>query len=773
MTCCSRINRAFTLWRPPSTKQRSQAVSLLAAVCLVSASCAPAEPPQPTAAIARDETLASTQEIVGVSFEPLRSRRQTGDAVPHMELTGILFLPGDQGLLLWDKSGRLSHHALTPEGLVLLGELKLDGVYNADDCGLISVALDPEWESNGYLYAAACSSQTHSTVTRYQFHVNDYAAVNASAATVIILGDPLAQKPWHNIGSIGFFADAEQSMWILVGEKALPDRAQDLSTQLGSVLRIIPGREPTQAGYVPHPNNLFGGPDSDPSLTLSPEIYAWGFRSPWRGAVDDLGRLWIGDVGDAYEEINLVRAAGDNFGWSAWQGGCQDSACASMRDPVVYWGRDADHPYRVDDPEAEPSVLRVAWVGAPYQHQAVDPYHGFLDNSVLIADMCVGFVRAVGVDSEGLVIRDDHVGHLAGLSGAAQGPDGYLYVTAYGGCTSDSEGIGGRVLRVVPRSRASTLRPGPQPRTDATLAEEPLGPMPQQLSETGLFEDMHARLPLARAARYEPLFPLWTNGADKERWLLLPLGTQVENIQAAPWEFPVGSVFGKTFAYPTDHGVEPVETRIIRRTLHGWDYHAYRWIGDDAELLSLERTIYVPVVGFGEQLWHAVPSRFECRTCHESHDTPVIGFDELRLNGHLAGANQQTQLQSLYAQGALRFKPPEPAESISASDALTFSVLGYLHGNCAHCHNDSPNSMSPLDLRHSQALTQLINVPTQGSGQLNGIRVTPGAPEQSVLYQSLVTDGSLPELRVMPPLGVQRPDTHAAALIEHWIRNLP
>lgn len=80
--------------------------------------------------------------------------------------------------------------------------------------------------------------------------------------------------------------------------------------------------------------------------------------------------------------------------------------------------------------------------------------------------------------------------------------------------------------------------------------------------------------------------------------------------------------------------------------------------------------------------------------------------------------------------------------------------------------------MSPLDLRHPHALAQLTGVPTQGSGQLSGLRVAPGAPEESVLYQSLVTDGSLPELKPMPPLGVQRRDADAAALIAAWIRAL-
>jgi glucose/arabinose dehydrogenase len=714
---------------------------------------------------------APQEEIIGIGFEPLRSRTAAGDAVPHMELTGLAFLPGDQGLLLWDKSGRISHHALTPDGLVLLGDVKLEGVYDYDDCGLISVALDPDWQNNGYLYAAACSSATHSSVRRYEFHAGAYEQVNASAQHVISFGDDHATKPWHNVGSIGFFPDAEHSMWILVGEKALPERAQDLTTQLGSVLRIIPSREPLSAGYVSHPDNPYGGAGSDPALTSSPEIYAWGFRSPWRGATDARGRLWVGDVGDAYEEVNLVRGAGDNFGWSAAQGGCQALDCQGMRDPVVHWSRDADHHYRVEDPDATPAVLRVAWVGVPYERGAYDPYRGFLADSVLVSDMCVGFVRAVAADGDGHVLRDQHVGHLAGLSGAAQGPDGYLYVTSYGGCTSDSEGVGGRVLRVLPRTHTPPQPQAALEHSGLSLAEQPLGPMPQQLSEAGFFADMASRQPIARAVRYTPSLPLWTNGADKERWLLLPPGTQVDNHVGAPWEFPVGAVFGKTFAYATDHGSEPVETRIMRRTEQGWEYHAYKWVGQDAELLSLERSILTPVVGFGEQLWHAVPSRFDCRTCHESNAMPVIGFDELRLNAPQPEA-AEWQLQALYAQGVLRYPPPDVPDSIAAPDALSYAVLGYLHGNCAHCHNDSAHSMSALSLQHTEALTQLIGMPTQGSGQITGIRVQPGAPELSVLYQAMVTDGSVPELKPMPPLGVQRKDYEAAALIEQWIRQL-
>ena len=84
----------------------------LAALCLVCVSCAAST--GPPAADGGSPATEPTPEIVGIAFEPLRSRTPSGDALPHMELTGLLFLPDEQ-LLLWNKSGRISHHALSPE----------------------------------------------------------------------------------------------------------------------------------------------------------------------------------------------------------------------------------------------------------------------------------------------------------------------------------------------------------------------------------------------------------------------------------------------------------------------------------------------------------------------------------------------------------------------------------------------------------------------------------------------------------------------------------
>jgi glucose/arabinose dehydrogenase len=724
-----------------------------------------------------DSESASHASRVGLSFVPIETHTAgpSQQTVAHMELTGLIFLPDDRGLLVWEKGGRVSHYEPDDHGLALLGEFRLDDVATDTDCGLISIALDPDWSNNHFVYAAHCISVTHSAVTRYEFHADDYDRVTTTAARVIEFGDPKATKGWHNVGTIGFFDDREHSMWVLTGEKKDPDNAQDPSTNLGGVLRIIPNRDAAGSGYEPHPDNPFGGPGSDPELQSSPDLYAWGFRSPWRGTIDDQNRIWVGEVGNAVEEINLVSSAGQNFGWGDEDGPCvarPGNSCKSLTNPVAWWGRGSNHRYRLEDDHASATVRRVAWVGVPYETNAGDPYEGFLDGATLIGDMCVGFVRALSVDPHGRVVRDDSVGHLIGLSGAAQAPNGQLYVTSFGACTSDSYGIGGGIYRVELDRHQTPSEPAPPiPTSDVPLVDDPLGPVPLKLSDTGIFADSKHTKPIERAIRYEPSLPLWTNNSAKERWVVLPEGGQIDNTRRDHWEFPVGTLIFKTFSYAGEDQEVRVETRLLRRMRDGWDYQAYKWRGDDADLLSLERS--VPVTNKPSdalKFKHEIPSRFDCRSCHESNETVVIGFDELRLSGTESG---ESQLEALAAQGVFKQPLPSDPDRVNDPDATTREVLGYLHGNCAHCHNASDNTMSKLDLTHRHALANLIGKQTEGSGQASGVRVMPGAPERSILFLAMSGEGDDPELQAMPPVGVQVRDKAAIKLIRSWISALP
>jgi glucose/arabinose dehydrogenase len=718
------------------------------------------------------DRLPTDPPIIGVSFERIAPVTKDGEKSPHQELTGMLFMPADHGVLIWEKAGRVSHYRFEGDALVLQGDLLVTDVLSDNDCGMTSVVLDPEWEENHYLYATHCVKRNVSLLVRYEFDGEHYD-IEDSRTLVMELGERGTRSAWHNMNGIGFFDDDEHSMWVLTGEKTIRTNAQDLTTNLGKVLRILPRRGEGSAGYDPHPDNPFAG---DPMSSSGPDIYAWGLRNPWRGALDRKGRLFVAEVGNKFEEVNLVARAGQNFGWPVVDGACDArmTDCSELAEPLTRWPHSSDHRYVDEDDKKFPTLMRAAWLGELYRSNDEDPYEGLLDGSLIFADMCIGFVRALSVDDDGDVVRDEHIGNLRGLTGAAQGPDGYLYVTSFGSCESHKlSGLAAGIYRVVPRTALSADAFTPQ-KPDGPLVDKPLAPFPTSLSDTGIFADDALREPIERAIRFEPTLPLWSNGSHKERWLLLPKGKKVDNSARDAWDYPVGTLFFKTFSY---EGATPerIETRVIRRTETGYDYQVYSWLedGSDAKLEPLANKVPVDVtLADGEKIKHTIPSGFDCRTCHESNDTVIIGFDELRLNGPRSGESG-SQLRELAGAGVFAESMPSEPDTVAHDDEQTREVLGYLHGNCAHCHNRSDRTMSVLSLEHDDAFDNIVAVPTQGSGQAHGIRVDPGSPETSVLFLAMSGEGDDPELKAMPPVGVDVRDADAVELVRDWIEALP
>ncbi len=356
-----------------------------------------------------------------------------------MFATEFRFIPGTsdpQELLLLGLEGEIGHFALVDNTLERRGTFTVPGVFRELDCGLLTLAFDPDFATNGYIYAAHCISKEFGAITRLTFDPADYGAIAGSAATIIEIGDESTTAPWHNLGAMGF--DGAGYLWALAGDKRVRANGQDLSNNLGALIRIDPNREPDGEGYTPAPDNPFALDDDDET---SADIYAYGLRSPWRGFLDRRGRYWIGDVGDmTYEEVNVVTEPGQNFGWASSEGPCvsgEDVECGGLTDPLVHWDHDGVvHPYMVDDEEVVPTPRRVAWVGTEYSGPSEDRYNGNLDDKVLFGDYCLGYVRALGVDDELNILSDEHLGHLPHTVAWNLGADGYLYAASFGRCTT-------------------------------------------------------------------------------------------------------------------------------------------------------------------------------------------------------------------------------------------------------------------------------------------------------------------------------------------------
>src|SRR5262245_24836077 len=105
---------------------------------------------------------------------------------------------------------------------------------------------------------------------------------------------------------------------------------------------------------------------------------------------------------------------------------------------------------------------------------------------------------------------------------------------------------------------------------------DPLAHLPQRLSETGLYADIASETLAADVVPFEPRFHLWSDGAEKRRWLSFPAGSVVDASDSADWRFPAGTKAWKEF---TRDGVR-VETRLIQKVGDAdddWAAVAYVW----------------------------------------------------------------------------------------------------------------------------------------------------------------------------------------------------
>lgn len=310
--------------------------------------------------------------------------------------------------------------------------------------------------------------------------------------------------------------------------------------------------------------------------------------------------------------------------------------------------------------------------------------------------------------------------------------------------------------------------------------------LPERLSETGLYDP--GTLNVARdKLSYTPQYPLWSDGAVKKRWLYLPPGTVIDATVPDAWEFPPGTRLWKQFGY-----ANPIETRLIERLADGsWRYAAYVWNEDGTDAVLAPESGYKRYPALAAPGgFYPIPSRDDCRACHEGGPVPVLGITALQLSplrDRLApNAERKTfydvDLLDLVARGLLtnlpeeyRLRPPR----IDAATPTERAALGYLHANCGHCHNAS-GSLADLDFVLAQRARSssedmqdfyrsLVDVPSDfhlyGATQ----RVVPGDPSVSVLALRMRSRNPLAQ---MPPLGTRTVDANALVLVERWIEEM-
>ena len=307
----------------------------------------------------------------------------------------------------------------TPDGEALVSErdssrlLSIDSSGNVEELqrlpengtgegGLLGIALSPNYESDGYIYAYY-TTDTDNRVTRFRL---------GEDPEPILTGIPVLT--YHNGGRIAFGPDG--NLYVGTGDAGDTSNSQDLNSLGGKILRVIPG------GDVPADNPFSNSP-----------IYSYGHRNVQGLAWDEGGQLYATEFGqNRYDEVNRIQPGG-NYGWPAVEGEGGFFASGEYIDPIATWATS----------EASPSGAAILKNGAIPQWEG----------SFFMAALRGQRLYRLALDPSGTVTEQEELlsGQAGRLRHVVQAPDGSLWVL-----TSNRDGRGtpiatdDRILRLAP-----------------------------------------------------------------------------------------------------------------------------------------------------------------------------------------------------------------------------------------------------------------------------------------------------------------------------------
>jgi glucose/arabinose dehydrogenase len=275
-------------------------------------------------------------------------------------------------------------------------------VDSSGERGLIGMALDPNFATNGYVYLQHTVPGTNgqapfNQVTRFTMTGD---TIDPSSAFVVQSLDPLGIDS-HNGGALAFGPDGQ--LYIATGNNEVDANSQNLSNRLGKILRVDPSSGLASVG------NPFL---ADPSAAH--EIWAYGLRNPFKIAFSpDDGSLFINDPGGvSFEEINQG-IAGGNYGWPKYEG--EDNGDAAFIDPIFEYAHGSGC---------------AAITGGAFYGSAHQAFGSSYAGGYFFADWCGGWIQFR--DSQGKV-SDFASGLGFGVVDLAVGNDGSLYFLTSGG----------------------------------------------------------------------------------------------------------------------------------------------------------------------------------------------------------------------------------------------------------------------------------------------------------------------------------------------------
>jgi cytochrome c553 len=334
---------------------------------------------------------------------------------------------------------------------------------------------------------------------------------------------------------------------------------------------------------------------------------------------------------------------------------------------------------------------------------------------------------------------------------------------------------------------------------------------PRLLSETGLYAGEGTQVVDVRNRPFAPQYPLWSDGAAKRRWVRLPEGSTIDVTYVDRWKFPVGTKFWKEFEFDG----HKVETRFLWKVSKtNWIFASYAWNAEQTEAMLVPASGLPDAAPIAPGKQHSIPSVTECRSCHDSSRTEILGFNALQLSDdrdpNALHADRLTQDMVTLAtlvderllspnRATLKSNPPR----ITAASPQARAALGYLSTNCGSCHNrESSIASLGLLLKYSVGDVWRAGTSTFAPGASadksvpaapectpalattvgrkghwvvpanpdESRLINPGKPELSALVQRVRSRRPLSQ---MPPIGTVVQDRAAVELLTAWVASNP
>lgn len=307
--------------------------------------------------------------------------------------------------------------------------------------------------------------------------------------------------------------------------------------------------------------------------------------------------------------------------------------------------------------------------------------------------------------------------------------------------------------------------------------------LPAELRCTGLYANWPSRDLRCGVMAYAPAYQLWADGSGKQRYVWLPPGGTIDASNSDDFVYPVGTRFWKEFHVGPEGQQRLGETRYLVKVNAGWLYTAYVW-SKDGTRATQTNTGVEDLFGSG----HLVPTRNQCKTCHQGRPDFVLGWDFVMLGSGATGVTAR----SLADSGRLTGAPAKLLDAKIPGDAVERSALTYMHANCGiSCHNQTANAegrpsglflrleMSELDsVLSTDAATSGINRLPSPNADYSDLAKPAGGDfydfrpmdtERSLSLARMRYRGSL---TAMPPIGTHDVDSAGVEALTAWIESM-